>query len=138
LFPRFLRQVQATPLARSEWERTHAHVYGSEPVADAVAFFVGCRQSLAGRRKCFTPLTRTRTRRGMNGNASEWLSAIDGLPEVHARLRPVILENLPAVEVIRHEDTPGALMYCDPPYLHQTRATTAEYGPHEMSEDDHF
>jgi hypothetical protein len=23
----------------------------------------------------------------MNGNASEWISAVDGLPEVHARLR---------------------------------------------------
>jgi site-specific DNA-adenine methylase len=47
-FRRFSRQVEATPLSRAEWEAAHAHEYGSDPVANAVAFFVACRQSLAG------------------------------------------------------------------------------------------
>jgi DNA adenine methylase len=106
-------------------------------VADAAAFFVYCRQSLAGRQKAFTPITRTRTRRGMNGNASEWLGAVDGLAEVHARLRPVVLENMPALDVIRREDTPGTLFYCDPPYPHETRTARKVYGAFEMSEADH-
>jgi hypothetical protein len=33
----------------------------------------------------FTAMTRTRTRRERNGNVSEWLSAVDGLTDVHAR-----------------------------------------------------
>jgi DNA adenine methylase len=73
----------------------------------------------------------------MNGNASEWLGAVDGLADVHARLRPVVLENMPAVELIRREDGPGTLFYCDPPYLHETRTSTDAYGPHEMTEEDH-
>jgi site-specific DNA-adenine methylase len=42
------------PLARREWEKAAAHVCGSDPVADAVAFFVCYRQSLAWRRFSFT------------------------------------------------------------------------------------
>jgi DNA adenine methylase len=79
-FHQFRRCVEAVPLARAEWEKAHAHTYGQDRVADAVAFFVDCRQSLAGRMTSFTPLTRTRTGRRMNGNVSEWLSAVDGLP----------------------------------------------------------
>jgi DNA adenine methylase len=136
-FDDFRRQVEALPLSREAWEEAHAHAYGADPVADAVAFFVGCRQSLAGRMKGFTSITRTRTRRQMNGNVSEWLGAVDGLAAVHRRLRPVVLENLPAVELIRREDTPGTLFYCDPPYLQSTRTAKAVYGPFELTAADH-
>jgi DNA adenine methylase len=135
-FGRFLRQVQAIPLSRAEWEAAHAHEYGKDPVADAVAFFVDCRQSLAGRQKGFTAMTRNRTRRGMNGNVSEWLSAVEGLPIVHERLRLVGLENMHAPDLIQREDTPGTLFYCDPPYLHETRTAKKVYG-FEMTEADH-
>ena len=72
----------------------------------------------------------------MNGNVSEWLSAIEGLPEVHSRLSRVLIENMPALELIRREDTPGTLFYCDPPYLHETRTARDAYS-HEMSEEEH-
>ena len=75
-------------MARQEWEEAHAHVYGDDSIADAVAFFVDCRQSRSGLMNGFTSVTRNRTRRRMNGNVSEWLSAIEGLPEVHLRLQP--------------------------------------------------
>src|SRR5205814_1453106 len=103
----------------------------------AVAFFVGCRQSLAGRMQGFTALTRTRTRRRMNGNVSEWLNAVDGLPQVHDRLRRVCIENLPALDLIRREDGLNTLFYCDPPYLHDTRTAPDAYGDFEMTEADH-
>jgi DNA adenine methylase len=108
----------------------------ADRVADAVAFFIDCRQSRSGLRTTFTPPTRGRTRRGMNGNVSEWLSAADGLADVHARLRRVLVENMPALQLIRREDTSETLFYCDPPYLHQTRASTEAYA-HEMTEADH-
>jgi DNA adenine methylase len=72
----------------------------------------------------------------MNGNVSEWLSAVDGLPAVHARLRRVLIENKPALEIIRREDGPNTLFYCDPPYLHETRTARDVY-EFEMSEQDH-
>jgi DNA adenine methylase len=72
----------------------------------------------------------------MNGNVSEWLGAVEGLADVHARLRRVAIENRSALEVIRREDTPGTLFYLDPPYLHETRANADAYA-FEMTEADH-
>ncbi len=135
-FRKFRRIVEVIPLARAEWEKAHHHEYGKDPVADAVAFFVDCRQSRSGLMTSFTPMTRTRTRRMMNGNVSEWIGCVDGLPEIHARLRRVAIENLPALELIPREDTPGTLFYCDPPYLHETRSHTSSYA-FEMTEADH-
>lgn len=135
-FARFRRAVEAVPMARAEWDQAHAHEYGQDPVADAVAFFVDCRLSRSGMMTTFTSVTRNRTRRGMNGNASEWLGTVDGLPEIHARLRRVVIENMPAVSLIRREDTPDTLFYCDPPYVHETRASQDVYA-HEMKEEDH-
>jgi DNA adenine methylase len=136
-FEQFRRTVEAIPLSRMEWGEAHSHHYdGKNPLADAVAFFIDCRQSRSGLMRNFTPLTRTRTRRRMNGNVSEWLTAVDGLAEIHARLRRVCIENMAALDLIRREDTPATLFYCDPPYLHETRESKEAYA-FEMTEQDH-
>jgi DNA adenine methylase len=94
LFSRFVRRVQAIPLARPEWDQAYAVVQSStldpneSPSLDlAVSFFVYARQSRAGEMNNFTPITRKRLRRGMNDNVSGWLGGVEGLSEVHARLR---------------------------------------------------
>ena len=43
---------------------------------------VNCRQSLTGRMDTFAPLSRRRTRRGMNEQCSAWWNAVEGLPAV--------------------------------------------------------
>src|SRR4029077_18273420 len=84
----------------------------------------------------FAPLSKTRTRRGMNEQASAWITAVDGLPAVHERLRRVVILNKPAADVIRAEDSPGTLFYCDPPYLKETRTAPDVYA-HEMTAEQH-
>src|SRR5262249_52039649 len=126
-----------------EWDRACVVSQSSAPKPDAapsvelaVQFFVYARQSRAGEMKCFTPLTRKRLRREMNGNVSEWLGAVEKLPEVHARLRRVVIDCRAAFDLTPHEDPPATLFYCDPPYLHSTRTTLDGY-KHEMSDRDH-
>jgi DNA adenine methylase len=136
VFDRFKRTVDCIPMSRDEWQSAHEHTYGKDPVADAVALFVDCRQSRAGCMTSFTATTRNRTRRHMNGNVSEYLGAVDGLPLVHDRLRRVLIENKPAIDFIMAEDTPGTHFYCDPPYLHETRVSTNAYA-FEMTEQNH-
>ena len=134
-FADLARLLEATPFSEVVWK--DAGEYHNDPtVAHAFAFFVRCRQSLAGRMDSFAPLSRTRVRRGMNEQASAWINAVDGLPAVHARLRRVVVLNRKAVDVIRQQDGEQTLFYLDPPYLHETRATTGEY-KHEMTADDH-
>lgn len=138
-FEEFRRIVEAVPFSEVEWEgagRPGFRYCGTPVVDEAVKFFVRCRQSMAGRMDSFGPLSRTRTRRGMNEQASSWLNAVGGLPAVHGRLKRVVVLCRPALDVIRQQDGPGTLFYLDPPYLHETRRTTGEYA-FEMSEADH-
>src|SRR5262245_61929638 len=138
-FERFRRAVEVVPFSEAEWRDAQDGLRrcpDADPVRRAVWFFVACRQSLAGRMGAFAPLSRNRTRRGMNEQALAWLSAVDGLAAVHARLRRVAVLNRPALDVIRSQDGPGTLYYLDPPYLHQTRAARDTYA-YEMTEEDH-
>jgi DNA adenine methylase len=74
----------------------------------------------------------------MPEHLSAWLSSLDNLPLIHARLRGVtVLPPAPAIEVLQRFDGPDVLLYCDPPYLHSTRASTDAYGAYEMSAADH-
>lgn len=138
LFEAFKRHVEGAPVSKNLWKNTGGALERIETkgVPRAAAFFIRCRQSLAGRMNAFAGITRNRTRRGMNEQVSAWLNCIEGLPAVHARLKRVLILNDDALTVIRKEDGPRTLFYLDPPYLHETRATTGEYA-HEMSEADH-
>ena len=138
-FDRFRRRAEATPFSERVWTDAMTLLRAPldiDPVEWAWAFFVGCRQSLAGRMDHFAPLSRTRTRRGMNEQASAWLGSIDGLGAVHARLKRVVILNRPALDVIRQQDGPNTLHYLDPPYLLETRASKDVY-EHEMSAGEH-
>lgn len=132
---RMLRALWGTPLSQAEFVESKACT-ASDNVRRATAFFIQARQSRQGLGKDFCTPT-NRRRRGMNENVSAWLTAVDGLPEVHARLRRVEVWNRPAVEAIRTLDCPTFLTYCDPPYMHSTRSSVGEYGPNEMSHADH-
>lgn len=109
---------------------------GIETIKRAAWFFIMNRQSRQGLMKDFATMSRTRTRRGMNEQVSSWLTAIDGLPEIHARLKRVVIYNKSAIELIRQQDGPNTLFYCDPPYLHETRVTNNDY-QFEMTFHDH-
>jgi len=101
----------------------------------ALMFFVRFRQSRQALGNCFCTLSRNRTRGGMNEQASSWLSAVEGLPEFHDRLKRVVILNYDALDVIKQQDGPNTFFYLDPPYLRETRVA-GEY-KHEMSDEDH-
>jgi DNA adenine methylase len=134
-FSRFKRILDAVPFSEVEWQGSR-NATGEDPVKCAVQFFIFCRQSLAGRMDRFAPLSRNRTRRGMNEQASAWMNAVDGLAAVHSRLRRVVILNRDALDVIREQDGPETLFYLDPPYLGETRTSEGVYA-HEMTEDQH-
>lgn len=142
-FASFSRIVSAVPFSGVEYESANTvaskHATAAEPdVSAAVDFFIKCRQSLAGRMREFTAVTTSRLRGGMNAEVNAWLGAVEGLPAVHERLKRVlILPPTNALEVIEKYDKEGVFFYLDPPYMHETRATTGEYGENEMSPLEH-
>ncbi len=105
IFAEFQRIVTATPFSAVEFQQAMSASPG-DPVERAVAFFVRCRQSRQGLGRDFVTLSRRRTRREMNEQVSAWLSAVEGLPEVHARLKRVVILNDDATKAIRQQDAP--------------------------------
>lgn len=142
LFPQLQRFLEASPCAEAMFTEARCVVESSpipdgfDPVTAAAWFFVLNRQSMAARMECFTPLSRTRTRRGMNELPSAWLTAIEGLPIVHARLKRVVILSRSAIDVIRQQDGEKTLFYLDPPYLKETRTAPDVY-LHEMTREQH-
>ena len=149
-FEAFRQKVALTPFSEVEFEtafqasETAEETAATEETEDtsenrvtrAHRFFVLARQSRQGLMKDFATLSRNRTRGRINEQVNAWLSVVDGLPDVHERLQKVLILNQDACDVIRKQDGPNTLFYCDPPYVHETRSTTGEYF-HEMSEDQH-
>jgi DNA adenine methylase len=131
-------RLSLTLHSEDEWNAAQQVLDQGEgtPIERAAALFTLCRQSLSGRMDTFAPTVRTRLRGGRNDGVNAWWGAIDGLESAHLRLRDVKVLNRPAVDVIRSEDTPATLFYCDPPYYHGTRTATEVYD-HEMTEQDH-
>lgn len=139
-FSEFRRKCEATAFCEATWNEAEDILQSRvlrEVVSVAWAFFVRCRQSRAGQFKDFATLSRTRVRRGMNEQASAWLTCIEGLPAVHARLKRVVILNRDALDVIRQQDGWQTLFYLDPPYLHETRTSKSVYA-HEMTTEQHI
>lgn len=141
-FGEFQRRVSLMPFSDGAFwnaatsNETYVQMSGAA-VDIAASFFIKYRMSRQGLGKDYATPTK-RTRRGMNENVSAWLSAVDGLTDCHERLRRVEIRNLDCIEFIKKYDHENALFYCDPPYLHETRSTVGEYGPHEMSAEQHI
>lgn len=138
-FLAFRRIIEATPFSQVEWEDAETRQTPNRPldVEAAASFFVRCRQSRAGEFKAFATLTRNRTRRAQNEQASAWWNCVEGLPAVHARLKRVVILNDDALKVIEAQDGEKTLFYLDPPYVHAARSTIGNYR-HEMTEEGHL
>jgi len=141
-FEAFKQRAELTPFSEAEFEtalansRTAYENDGLNNVDRAVQFFILARQSRQGLMKDFATLSRNRTRSRINEQVSAWLNVVDGLQDVHHRLRDVVILNQNALDVIRRQDGPNTLFYCDPPYVHESRSSTGEY-TYEMTEAQH-
>lgn len=136
------RRCELTPYSREEFSELCRSQEPATPIEKAHWFFVRCRQARGG--IGMSNITQnawaasTRTRRQMPEPISKYLSAIDGLTDVAARFRHVLIEAMPAIDLIQKYDGPDVLFYCDPPYLGSTRhgGKAATYHV-EMTESEH-
>jgi len=134
-FEQFQKKIALTPFSQNEFEAA-IDLDFTPKVQRAVDFFIRARQSRQGLMKDFATLSRTRTRSRINEQVSAWLGAVEGLADVHERLKNVVILNEDANKVIRSQDGPFTLFYCDPPYLHETRTAKTAYA-HEMTKAQH-
>lgn len=137
---RLIRQVELTPYSRAE------HTLSYEPSDDLIEqarrtvvrgmMGHGSRGATSSHRTGF----RTARRRGFHA-AGDWARYPDALRAVIARLRFVLVECRPAVDVVAEYDAADALHYVDPPYPAATRTTSLSGAirayRHEMDDDQH-
>jgi DNA adenine methylase len=134
----FIRKARLIPYSQSEFNDAANPPDNPTELDFALCDFVRWRQSFAGQGKSWSYTTK-RARGGCAGDVNGWLTAIEGLHDVVERLRRVQILNMPAINAIEKFDDAEALIYCDPPYLHETRGQSAtSIYQHEMSEHEHF
>lgn len=132
---RFIRQVRLIPYSQVEFDRAASYPDGADDLQKAICDFVRWRQSFGGKGQSWS-FTTGRARGGMAGDVNAWWTAIDGLPAIIDRLRRVQIICQSAFDAIPRFDHTEGLIYCDPPYVHSTRADTNVYHA-EMSDDEH-
>jgi DNA adenine methylase len=125
--------VSLTPWARDEYEASYA--VAVDPVEDARRFLVRCWQAHGSRLNCRSGWRFDDRAGGDQLVASRWQRLPGRVRATAARLRDAQIENRPALELIAGFRRPGALLYCDPPYLPEAR--NGKFYAHEMTRDEH-
>ncbi|WP_422105557.1 DNA adenine methylase [Winogradskyella sp.] len=137
-------QLELTPFSRLEFEQTGD--IDLELITDPVEkarrtifrSFAGFG-SAATNAKYATGFRANSNRSGTTP-AHDWNNYPTMIDSFVKRLRGVVVENRPAIDVIKAHDTEDTLHYIDPPYVHSTRNMkrgNAAYA-HEMSNQDHI
>lgn len=135
-----IRQVALTPFSRSEFEESY--VESSDPIEQArrtvFRFASGHSTTGANGNKWRTGFRSNVTRSGSTP-AQDWSNMPEVISLIIERLQGVVIENLPAIDVLRKYDDSNALHYVDPPYPFSTRNErwAGSCYRYEMTDADH-
>jgi DNA adenine methylase len=132
-FKEFEHFVNWTLYSKEEYKNAREKILGNKKLGKierAGYFFVFIRQSFSGIVSRKTGWTRSRY--SDKQVSQSYYNSIDRLYEIHERLKNVQIENTDALKLIRtlafyRDDKSCSLIYCDPPYIHDTRNTEKEY-----------
>ncbi len=133
---RLAELLTLTPYARAEFEL--AWEPAGEPVERARRTFIRAEMGFgsAGATKGNTGF-RIDTKRNYCTAMHVWARVPEKLAAFGRRLQGVLIENRPALQLLRDHDTPETLFYVDPPYVHETRKMGSACYRHEMDDAGH-
>ncbi|HEX9657755.1 MAG TPA: DNA adenine methylase [Bacteroidota bacterium] len=128
-------QLHWTPFSRAEWELSY------QPCDDDIEHarrmiirsYMGYGSDSVMRKSGFR----------LDGNRSgaspekDWRNYAKHVTMFAERMRGVVIESRPAVDIIKQFDMPETLFYVDPPYLKSARASQKERYIHDMEIKDH-
>jgi DNA adenine methylase len=130
--------LRKTPFARAEYDIAFQPSENSLEQARRTIMksFMGFGgdSSHTGKQTGFRSISGT-TKRGTTPPA-EWVSLADCVESWHERLAGVAIEKRDAFELIPLHDSPEALFFVDPPYVHDTRCHLHGY-KYEMTDIEH-
>jgi DNA adenine methylase len=134
LFPTLFEQICLTPYSRKERCNARTVVRDS---CDSELF--ACHSWFTTARQSFSGFVNNNTAWGFSkvtNAAVSYTVAINRLPQIHKRMKDVVIHNEDWRKVLSRYDSTGTLFYLDPPYVITTRESTTTYD-HELDESDH-
>jgi DNA adenine methylase len=141
-----VRQLRLTPYAREEFELADLDDPDLGDLERARRFFIRvmCSMNHSTTRTGFAIAPQSAPGGGGADHARKFVSVVDRLELCAERLRTVMIERLPAVQVIaKFGANEHTVLYCDPPYLATTRSMATkrplagDYGIEYASPEDH-
>lgn len=128
--------VTLTPFSRREFAACWA--VSEDPIEEARRLIVRSFQALGNKHRLSRNGWRTRTAKARWSPCVAWNGWPDEIPAFVARLREVILEALDWEKLLDIYDDRSALLYVDPPYVHETRSPGhKEMYISELTNEDH-
>jgi DNA adenine methylase len=128
---KLIELVTLTPFARDEMKMA----YGPAITDLERARRVIVKNNL-GRGKAYHRTGLRTTRDPYTAAEKTWARFPPAIAEIAQRFRGIVVENLPAVEIISRYDGPDTLFYVDPPYPRSSRRCPRLYN-HEMTDEEH-
>lgn len=130
-----IRLIELTPYARVEYELSLQPC--TDPVERARRFYTASWQSFGGTLVNKSGWRHQRNAKQRSPVVDTW-RRMDGLLDAAWRLKDAQVENMDALECIRHYDGSATLFYVDPPYVMHSRSDRGKRRyRHEMNDDDH-
>ena len=133
-----VRLAELTPFARAEFEESYiAH---GDPIEQArrtlLRSFAGFGSAMA---QSHATGFRDNTTRAGTTPAHDWANMPSALGLIVQRMRGVVVDMRPAIELIARHDTNETLFYLDPPYVAATRSERYRHSAYnfEMTDNEH-
>lgn len=142
--PELKEQLHLTPFSREDFKLSFFHTdCPLEQARRTVArSFMGFGSAAATMNKNSRGRSTTGFRANSNRSgttpAHDWKNYTNCFDPIIERLRGVIIENRPAIQVMAQHDSPETLHYVDPPYVTDTRDDKRADYRHEMTNNDHI
>ena len=141
-----VRRLELTPFARLEFEGCY------EPSDDPVEVarrlvarsFMGFGSPAASGDSKHTTGFRADSNKSGTTPAHDWVNLPPHVSAIAIRIRGVVIERRPALQVMATHDGPRTLHYVDPPYVHATRSQGGNpyckkhHYRFEMTDEDHL
>ena len=137
-------RLSLTPYARDEFEA--AYEPADDPVEIAARLIIRSHMGYGsgGHNAEIKTGFRSNSSRSGTPSSRDWAAYPVKLKSVVDRMRGVVIENRPAIEVLAQHDGEDALFYADPPYMPETRSQKSRRRKiryhaykYEMTLDDH-
>jgi len=134
-YQEFLWQIENTPYSRTVWKKAFEPT--TEPLQRAVNFYIRSWQTHGGGTSVTKNGGWSLIHQSNSRNVVETWNRTNHLEQVRDRLKLVQIECGDALKLIRRVgENPDLLLYCDPPYIADSRVSKNIYD-HEMSIHQH-